>query len=118
MKKTAFNDNWIFGKENNGMRSPVTLPHDAMILEKRDPKSSSGSASAFFPGGRYVYEKSFSAPKYWADKHILFEFEGVYRNAKVSINGNEAGGRSYGYIPFTVCADGLLNRSSRDFFSL
>jgi hypothetical protein len=57
----------------------------------------------------YVYEKTFDAPLDWADKHVAFQFEGVYRNSKVFINGKEAGGRPYGYIPFFVDADGFLN---------
>lgn len=99
MKKISFNTGWTC----NG--KAVTLPHDAMIHEKRVPGHASGSAQAFFPGGSYVYEKSFDKPD---AKHVVFQFEGVYQNAKVFINGKEAGGATYGYIPFYVCADTLL----------
>ena len=99
MKKISFNQNWTC----NG--KAVTLPHDAMIHEKRVPGHASGSAQAFFPGGSYVYEKTFEKP---AAEHVVFQFEGVYKNAKVLINGKEAGGALYGYIPFFVCADELL----------
>ena len=99
MKKISFNQNWTC----NG--AAVQLPHDAMIHEKRVPGHASGSAQAFFPGGRYVYEKTFEKPN---AEHVVFQFEGVYKNAKVYINGKEAGGAPYGYIPFFVCADELL----------
>ena len=99
MKKIGFNQNWSC----NGQA--VTLPHDAMIHEKRVPGHASGSAQAFFPGGSYVYEKTFEKPN---AEHVVFQFEGVYKNAKVYINGKEAGGAPYGYIPFFVCADELL----------
>lgn len=99
MKKIAFNDHWTC----NG--KAVTLPHDAMLHEKRDPRAACGSAGAFFPGGRYLYEKSFQRPE---AGHVLFQFEGVYKNARVFINGREAGGAPYGYIPFFVCADPYL----------
>ena len=99
MKKVSFNQNWTC----NGQA--VTLPHDAMIHEKRVPGHASGSAQAFFPGGSYVYEKTFAKPD---AEHVVFQFEGVYKNAKVYINGKEAGGAPYGYIPFFVCADDLL----------
>ena len=56
MKKISFNQNWTC----NGQA--VTLPHDAMIHEKRVPGHASGSAQAFFPGGSYVYEKTFAKP--------------------------------------------------------
>ncbi|MGI6576880.1 MAG: glycoside hydrolase family 2 protein [Eubacteriales bacterium] len=99
MKKVSFNSGWTC----NG--AAVQLPHDAMIHKKRVPGHASGSAQAFFPGGSYVYEKTFEKP---AAEHVVFQFEGVYKNAKVYINGKEAGGAPYGYIPFFVCADELL----------
>ena len=101
MKKTSFNENWFC----NG--KPVTLPHDAMICEQRDPNAPCGSAGAFFPGGKYVYTKSFARPE---GEHVLLQFEGVYRNAKVFINGQPAGGAAYGYIPFFIdCDDHLVD---------
>ena len=99
MKKTAFNDNWTC----NG--KTVTLPHDAMIHEQRRPDAKSGSAGAFFPNGEYVYEKSFQRP---TAGHVLIQFEGVYKNARVYLNGKEAGGAAYGYIPFFINADEYL----------
>ncbi len=102
MKKTSFNTGWTC----NGQ--PVTLPHDAMIHEKRDAKNPSGSAQAFFPGGAYVYEKTFTAPEGFENGHLVLEFEGVYKNARVSVNGKPAGGTAYGYIPFFINLDGLL----------
>ncbi|MBD5393267.1 MAG: glycoside hydrolase family 2 protein [Lachnospiraceae bacterium] len=99
MKKISFNSGW----RCNG--ADVIVPHDAMLHQKRDPKSPTGSAQAFFPGGSYVYEKSFQKPE---EKHVLFQFEGVYKNASVFINGKPAGGCRYGYLPFFVSADDLL----------
>ncbi|MBQ6316034.1 MAG: DUF4982 domain-containing protein [Oscillospiraceae bacterium] len=99
MKKTSFNDNWLYKGQT------VTLPHDAMLHEQRDPNAACGSAGAFFPDGEYVYEKTFLRP---AAEHVLLQFEGVYKNAKVFINSKEAGGTAYGYIPFFVCADEYL----------
>jgi len=72
------------------------------------PDSPGGSANAYFPGGVYFYEKTFYVPPDWADKTAVFQFEGVYRNAKVFINDMEAGGKPYGYIPFLVNTEGLL----------
>lgn len=104
MKKTAWNDNWIF-KKQDGTQRMVTLPHDAMIEEERRPDAPAGGAGAFFPGGVYTYEKRFTAEP---GEHLEFYFEGVYRNARVLINGKEAGGAAYGYIPFSVCADDFI----------
>ena len=99
MKKNAFNDNWSYKGQS------ITLPHDAMLHEARRADAPGGSAVAFFPDGEYVYEKTFLRPE---AEHIVFEFEGVYKNAKVFINGKEAGGTAYGYLPFFVNADAFL----------
>lgn len=105
MEKIKFTDNWSCKKEGETAFAPVILPHDAMIHEKRDPKSPGGSAHGFFNGGKYVYEKHFEAPAEWREKHVLLEFEGVYRNSVVFVNGKEAGSHRYGYTPFTVELD-------------
>lgn len=107
MKKTLFTGGWRFAAAGEPLK-PVVLPHDAMLHQSRHPDAPSGSAGAFFPGGRYVYEKAFSLTAEEAEMHTLFYFEGVYKNAQVSINGTLAGGGAYGYLPFTVCGDTLL----------
>ena len=103
MKKESFNSGWMFCKED--VSAAVTLPHDAMIHQNREPDAPSGSAQAYFPGGTYVYEKRFSRPD---AEHVIFQFEGVYKNARVYINDREALSVAYGYIPFFVHADQFL----------
>ena len=105
MKKTPFGNGWRFQSSVNPAWEPVTLPHDAMLYETRRADAPSGSGGAYFEGGSYVYEKTFERP---AAEHVLIQFEGVYKNAKVFLNGREAGGAAYGYIPFFVCADEYL----------
>lgn len=109
MKRIAWNENWGFKKQGETGSKVITVPHDAMLEEKRDPKSPGGSAVACFPGGIYEYEKEFDVPAEWESKHILVQFEGVYKNSKVYVNGVEVGGAAYGYIPFFVCLDGKVN---------
>ena len=99
MKRLSFNDNWLFCKQG-GAQKIVTLPHDAMMEEMRSPDAAGGSACAFFPGGIYEYEKTFPVPEEWKDKTVLLQFEGVYKNSTVYINGKKAGSAAYGYIPF------------------
>ncbi|MDE7187195.1 MAG: glycoside hydrolase family 2 protein, partial [Lachnospiraceae bacterium] len=108
MKRQDFNTGWNYCKEGSGNVIPVTLPHDAMIHDTRDPGSPGTHANAYFPGGIYIYEKTFDVPEEWKGKHVLFEFGGVYKNAKVYLNDKEVGGRPYGYVPFTVCGDGFF----------
>ncbi len=108
MKRSDFNHGWRFQKAGADQWQAVTLPHDAMIHETRDPQSPGGNAIGFFTGGVYVYEKTFAVPEDWQDKHVVFEFEGIYKNSKVYLNGREAGGRPYGYSRFFVQADRFL----------
>lgn len=104
-----FNDGWKFRRlDRNETWRTVTLPHDAMIFEKRTKDSEGGTNTGWFEGYDYEYEKSFPVPADYADKHVAFEFEGVYRNAEVYLNGVKAAYRPYGYTNFYVEADGLL----------
>lgn len=100
MEKLNFNQNW----RCNG--KPVTLPHDAQIREKRSAQASDGG-HGYFPGGGYTYEKTFAAPAEWTGKKVLIEFEGVYRNCTVSLNGKEIGGHRYGYTTFALPLENL-----------
>ena len=93
MKTTSFNTGWLC----NGQA--VTLPHDAQITEKRGADVSNGG-HGYFPGGVYTYEKTFTALKEWEGKDVLVEFEGVYKNATVSLNGKELCFHPYGYTGF------------------
>lgn len=86
----------------------VTIPHDAMLEETRDAEAKGASASGFFPGGRYIYQKEISLSKEELKMHYTLEFGGVYKNAIVSINGNEAGSCAYGYRSFQVVIDSFL----------
>ena len=100
MKKLEFNKDW----RCNG--KSVTLPHDAQITEKRSASASDGG-HGYFPGGVYTYEKTFTAPAEWEGKKVLIEFEGVYKNCTVSLNGKEIGGHKYGYTTFALPLENL-----------
>ena len=108
MKKLDFNSGWTFRKaeEPPAAARAVTLPHDAMIHEGRSAAAPGGSDNAFFPGGTYVYEKTFEAPD---AAHCEVLFEGVYRNATVALNGETLATHAYGYTPFAVTLDGKLH---------
>lgn len=108
MKKTDFNQGWSFIKKGEAART-VNLPHDAMLYEKRDPECLNGKSTGYFPGGQYTYRKTFQAPAAWVDKSVLIEFEGVYQNAAVFINGTEAACHPYGYTGFFIELDELLD---------
>ena len=101
MKRLNFNDNWIFIKEGKIGRA-VTLPHDAMLEEKRTADCPNGKNSGYFPGGKYSYTKKFVVDKKDLNKEISLLFEAVYRNATIKVNGQIAAKHKYGYTEFTV----------------
>ena len=83
----------------------VTLPHDAMLAEPRTTLSAGGTNTGWYEGYDYEYRRTLTVPENeLADTHIL-EFEGVYHNAEVWLNGQKAAFRPYGYTNFYVdCA--------------
>lgn len=96
-----FNSDWIFIKEN-GERTNLTLPHDAMLSEKRRAECRSGKQGAYFPGGKYQYIKEFIIEKDTIGKTLKLLFEGVYRNATITLNDKELLTHKYGYTEFEV----------------
>lgn len=86
----------------------LTLPHDAMIHEKRDPNTPNGAQTGFYPGGNYEYVKTFEVPAQWRDKTVIIEFEGVYQTAMVYVNDCLAKTNYYGYSNFYVTLDRYL----------
>jgi beta-galactosidase len=121
MIRTSFNLGWQTRPKVNpfaelsGVVVPfraVTLPHDAMIEGDRTAPGGevtmSGGAGAYFPGGVYEYRKTFPVPGEHRGKRILFEFEGVYRDAVIYLNGDYAGQRPSGYSRFFIDADRFL----------
>lgn len=109
MHKYKFNADWYFWKDGQrDKKRKLNLPHDAMLEETRQPDLPKGSGSGFFPGGKYWYEKTICPDKSWADKTVILEFEGVYMNASVLLNGEKVGGWVYGYTNFYVDLTGKL----------
>ena len=108
MQKISFNENWRYSHLGEGERQAVTLPHDAMLAEPCSADSPGGKNTGWVVGRDYVYEKRFVADEAWRERDIVLEFEGVYCNAKVYLNGKYAGGRKYGYSNFYIEANDLL----------
>lgn len=109
MKKIEFNSNWICKRMDGTNQVKVTLPHDAMITEKRSKESLGRHNIGWFEAYDYVYIKHFFVPEEHKEKHVVFEFEGVYRNAEVYLNSKKAMHRPYGYTNFYVYSDEFLD---------
>ena len=118
MKCQRWNDDWKFWDEQNAFAlvwnvpehaRTVTLPHDAMLERSPRADSPNGNDTGFRDGGNYVYVKQFFAPEEWRAQTVQVQFEAVYMNALVYLNGNLVGKRPYGYSPFTISLNDYLN---------
>jgi beta-galactosidase len=78
----------------------VDLPHDWSIEGRPDKDNPSGSGGGFFPAGIGWYRKTFAAPAAWQGKRVSVEFDGIYRDATVYLNGHTLGTQPYGYTSF------------------
>ena len=109
MKKERLNQKWLFWKDGQEeLKRCVQLPHDAMILERRDPACPNGTATGFLPGGKYFYETTIFGKPEWNGQRFMIEFEGIYMDSTVLLNGEVVGGRLYGYSHFFVDLTGKL----------
>ncbi|GAB3347855.1 beta-galactosidase GalB [Arachidicoccus ginsenosidivorans] len=78
----------------------VQLPHDWSIEQPFDQYSPSTNGGASLRGGTAMYKKEFTLPASDKDKHLFIDFDGVYMNSTVWINGHQLGTRPNGYISF------------------
>ena len=84
----------------------VNLPHDFSITQHF---TNSGEAeSGFLPGGTGWYRKSFVIGEEAAGKTFLLNFDGVYSDAFVYVNGTFVGEHHYGYTSFAFDISDLL----------
>lgn len=105
-----FNKNWRFflgdaqnAKELNFDDSKwrvLNLPHDWSIEGAFDEKNPATTAGGALPTGIGWYRKTFIVPSESASKNVAIEFDGIYRNSEVWINGKYLGKRPYGYSAF------------------
>ena len=109
-EKICFNDNWSFSLSDNPKASEtdfddkewrvLNLPHDWAIEGDFSKDNPSGTGGGALPGGIGWYRKTFIPSKEDSDKIIRKDFDGIYMNSEVFINGQSLGKRPYGYISF------------------
>jgi beta-galactosidase len=78
----------------------LDLPHDWSIELPFDSKIPSGNGVGYLPGGIGWYRKTFTIPEESRGKLVLVDFDGVYMDSKVWINGHLLGNQPYGYTSF------------------
>ncbi|KAA6345817.1 Beta-galactosidase [termite gut metagenome] len=108
---TPFDANWKFAlsdykkASNAGFNDKswrvLDLPHDWSIEGKNLQTEQGGGNVGYFPTGIGWYRKTFDISNLNKDKKIRIEFDGVYENSEIWINGTYLGKRPYGYTSFS-----------------
>lgn len=106
MQKTDFNHGWAFRYgshpfDQSGAWESVTLPHDFMVSRGTAADSKTYRDGGYFKGGYGVYVKKFEIAEDELSLPRFIEFEGVYMDSEVFLNGNLLGRHPYGYTSFT-----------------
>jgi beta-galactosidase len=112
-QKVLFNFDWRFSHQTDAKASQVNfdddgwervhLPHDASISGPFVKDSlNSDQKNGFLPRQKGWYRKVFTPEEDLSGKKIFFEFEGIYRDARVYLNGQEVAHQLNGYEGFLV----------------
>jgi beta-galactosidase len=107
-----FNRNWEFAKIDSDAPNSwrrIDLPHDWSIEGSFDPEHPAGVGGGALPGGKAVYKKAFRLSLEDTAKNIFVQFDGVYQNSTVYVNGKLVGNRPNGYISFEYDISNLVD---------
>ncbi len=129
-RNQSFDSNWKFQKGigidakavnfNDADWRKLDVPHDWSIEDLTDTPTDSiigpfyknnvgKNATAFTVGGTAWYRKTFTMDKSTIGKKVFIQFDGVYMNTDVWINGHHLGNHPYGYTAFVYDLTEHLN---------
>lgn len=104
------NNNWMFNRADTQAASKINfddsqwktvhVPHDWSFNKGVSPDGAQGANGGYYDGGIGWYRKTLTIKSNWLDKRILLDFDGVYMNSDLWINGQHLGKKAYGYISF------------------
>lgn len=123
-ERSCFDEGWLFLLGNNAKMSQadyddshwrkLDLPHDWAIEGDFSDRNPSGAGGGALPGGTGWYRKHFSLsdlPGGGKSACYFIDFDGVYMNSTVYLNGHELGNRPYGYSSFRYELTPYLNQT-------
>ena len=126
--RRQMDDNWKFflgdapefsGSDfNDSAWRNVTLPHDWSIEQKIDPAAPTGGPGGYYPTGVGWYREVIQAPAEWKGRQVQVEFEGVYMDADVFLNGRKLFTHPYGYTSFFVDLTPFLKPEARNILAV
>jgi len=79
----------------------ISVPHDMSITLVSTQNSD--------PGAMGWYRKHFTLPPGFAGKKVIVQFDGVYEDSKIYLNGTQVGNQRFGYISFNCDLTPYLN---------
>jgi beta-galactosidase len=109
MLRESFDLDWRFALDvkgkygrdaDDGDWRRVDLPHDWSIELPRTADAPSGTSGGFARDGVGWYRKRFTLPEGDPGRRVYLEFEGIYHNAELWLNGRSLGVHPYGYTTF------------------
>ena len=130
----AFDSNWYFQKDSiinaeavafdDSKWRKIDLPHDWSIEDLPDQTAGKiigpfnksaigGGATGFTDGGTGWYRKKFVLGENTHGKMVSIDFDGVYMNSDVWLNGHHLGNHPYGYTPFYYDLTPYLNTTGQ-----
>ncbi len=92
----------------------LNVPHDWNIEGNFEKDSPSEKGGGYLTGGIGWYRKTFTLPEEYLNKKSTIEFDGIYMNSDVWINGNYLGKSIYGYLSFHYDLTPYLNYGSKN----
>lgn len=108
--ETNFNKSWKFILEDNTSFSEtdfndaswtsLDIPHDWAFENGISKDGAQGQGGGYHDGGIGWYRKTFQIKKESLKNTVYINFDGVYMNSEVWVNGHLLGKRPYGYISF------------------
>ena len=134
-RNIPFDDHWLFIRDsiagaeqvnyNDHNWRKVDLPHDWSVEDLPNQKPGEiigpfnknavgGWAVGFTVGGTGWYRKRFVAGNEFKGKLININFDGVYMNSDVWLNGHHLGNHPYGYTPFYYDLTPYLNKPGKE----
>ena len=107
--REKWNDNWSFTKD--GVTRTLNLPHDWGV-EAPFAQENPGETGKLPWWGQATYSKDLTINADDLKKDIRLEVDGAFSNAKVYVNGREAGGWPYGYASWAVDLNACLKEGT------
>ena len=98
---------------NDSKWRALNLPHDWSIEGEFSEKNPATPGGGALSGGIGWCRKTFMMSASVKGKSVFIDFDGIYRNSEVWINGHYLGKRPYGYSSFQYELTPYLNHRSQ-----